>query len=325
MNSSEKREYDIFISYRRETGFYMAQVIYEKFTSSGYSVFMDKNLDSGEYEEKIRSAAEGCKNFLQVLFPSDLEECKNSSGWLSKEASWALESKKANIIPVMCDNFRWPADSTLLSSAMKAVAGNQGVDIHKGISFDSDMCILEGYLKNVTPDKSQMGDVEFFRYNLEERTDMSVQGVDMAFHAGSPWCMPGAKMDIMTASLEKGVHWRVIINTVKAAESIAKYMRDKKAGYVSFKDAAKNWKRMAENYPGLLEIRECAIPMIHVYHGVRFTDKDNMPCGEAHIKYYAYNNLRLDKAFSHRINSLSEYYSVYSNEFEFLWEQSTEI
>lgn len=33
--------YDAFISYRHDTGFYMAQVIFDKLVQNGYSVFMD--------------------------------------------------------------------------------------------------------------------------------------------------------------------------------------------------------------------------------------------------------------------------------------------
>lgn len=33
--------YDAFISYRHDTGFYMAQVIFDKLIQNGYSVFMD--------------------------------------------------------------------------------------------------------------------------------------------------------------------------------------------------------------------------------------------------------------------------------------------
>lgn len=35
------KEYDIFISYRRDGGFDLAQVIYEKLSKRGYRVFMD--------------------------------------------------------------------------------------------------------------------------------------------------------------------------------------------------------------------------------------------------------------------------------------------
>lgn len=34
--------YDTFISYRHDTGFYMAQVIFDKLVQNGYSVFMCK-------------------------------------------------------------------------------------------------------------------------------------------------------------------------------------------------------------------------------------------------------------------------------------------
>lgn len=325
VTSLKNNGYDIFISYRHETGFYMAQVIYEKFTAGGYNIFMDKTLDSGRYEEKIHEAIVNCKNFIQVLFPKDISECKKADSWLSKEAAWALENEKTNIIPVMCDGFSWPENPDGLSEAMNGVKGNNGIFIHKDITFDKNMDILEGFLKNVSPDKSEIDETEFFKFNLEQRNDLSVTGVDMAFHAGVPWFITGDKKDMMTASFNKNIRWRILINTVDAAESIAKNMRDKEALYVSFRDAHEHWKKMVSLYPDSLEVRECDIPLIRVYHSVRFIDKNNNHSAESHIKYYAYNNLRLDKAFSHKINSSSKYYSVYSNEFEFLWNQSKKI
>ena len=53
----ETYSYDIFISYSHDAGFYMAQTLYNFFTKNGYSVFMDKDLDSGKFEPKICYAA----------------------------------------------------------------------------------------------------------------------------------------------------------------------------------------------------------------------------------------------------------------------------
>ena len=36
--------FDAFISYKHQSGFYMAQVIYDKLVQNGYTVFMDKRL-----------------------------------------------------------------------------------------------------------------------------------------------------------------------------------------------------------------------------------------------------------------------------------------
>jgi hypothetical protein len=53
------KNYDVFISYRHKSGYYMSHIIYTKLCASGYTVFMDKMMDSCKYEEKIRSAYGG--------------------------------------------------------------------------------------------------------------------------------------------------------------------------------------------------------------------------------------------------------------------------
>ena len=210
---------------------------------------------------------------------------------------------------------------------MKRVSENQGITVHKDYSLDADLDKLcDGFLKNVSPSKPQITTTDFFRYNLEQRTDFCVCGVDVAFHAGVPWLRPGEQHDLLLSSLKKGTPWRVLINTADAAESIARHMRDETASYTSFSDGRMEWKKLASLYPQLLEVRECNIPLIHVYHSVRFINEQSKhEYGELHIKYYAYNNSRMDNAFEHKISSYSKYYSIYNEEFEFLWAQSKAI
>ena len=46
-------KYDIFISYRRDGGDTLAQLIYDRLTDRGYSVFLDiESLRSGEIQRK---------------------------------------------------------------------------------------------------------------------------------------------------------------------------------------------------------------------------------------------------------------------------------
>ena len=78
--------YDAFISYKHQSGFYMAQVIYDKLVQNGYSVFMDKHLKRGEFEQQIKEAVEKTRNFILVLFPKDLDSSNNENDWLRKEA-----------------------------------------------------------------------------------------------------------------------------------------------------------------------------------------------------------------------------------------------
>ena len=320
-------EYDVFISYRHETGFYMAQILYSDLIAKGYTVFMDKNMDSGKYEDKIHTAIMNSRNFISVLFPDDVSELNKANSWLNIEANWALENPTITIIPVMCDGFSWSKVDSSLTETMRCVKKNNGLTIHKDYSLDKDLdSLCDVFLKNVNPSKPKITAVEFFKYNLEEKHDYDICGVDVAFHAGSPWLMPGEKNDLLVNSLKRGIRWRVLINTVQASESIGQHMRDKTALYIPFEQVHAQWKKMAELFPEVLEVRECAIPLIHIHHSVRFTHQQTgNPYSELHIKYYAYNNTRLDNAFEHRLNSLSKYYSVYSDEFEFLWQGSKNL
>lgn len=321
------QNYDAAISYRHDTGFYMAQIIYSYLTANGYTVFMDKTMNAGKYEDKIRNAIRSTRNFLVILFPGDIEACKSEESWLSKEAQWAIDYNVPNIVPIMCDGFRCPDSDVQLSESIGIVLKNQGLSVHKDYSLDSDLDSLrDTFLKNVTPSKPSVTTDEFFRNNLSNRDGFTVESVDVAFHAGAPWLSAGEKKDMMLSSLKNNVKWRVLINTIRTAESIGKHMRDETALYTSFKQARAQWKKLAEMYPNALEVRECNIPLIHIHHCVKMKNNDTGdPYGEVHIKYYAYNNTRTDNAFEHQMSSYSKYYSIYDDEFEYLWEQSTAL
>ena len=72
-------EFDAFISYTHEFGFYMANIIYNRLISDGCRVFMDKTMKSGKYESMIRDAAANCKNFIIVLWKEKIDYFINFS------------------------------------------------------------------------------------------------------------------------------------------------------------------------------------------------------------------------------------------------------
>ena len=100
--------YDIFISYRRDGGDTLAQLIYDRLTARGYRVFLDiESLRSGKFNEKLLSVIDECKDLVVILPPNSLERCSNPGDWLYAELSHALKRKK-NIVPVMMKGFCWP-------------------------------------------------------------------------------------------------------------------------------------------------------------------------------------------------------------------------
>ena len=101
-------KYDIFISYRRDGGDTLAQLIYDRLTDRGYSVFLDiESLRSGKFNEKLFAVIDECKDVVVILPPDALERCSNEGDWLFLELTHALQERK-NIIPVMMKGFKWP-------------------------------------------------------------------------------------------------------------------------------------------------------------------------------------------------------------------------
>lgn len=102
------KEYDIFISYRRDGGFDLAQVIYEKLSKRGYRVFMDiESLRSGKFNEKLFTVISECTDFILILSPHSLDRCRNEGDWVRTEIEFAIEKKK-NIIPIQASGFTEP-------------------------------------------------------------------------------------------------------------------------------------------------------------------------------------------------------------------------
>ena len=89
-------KYDIFISYRRDGGESTARIIRDKLTEQGYRVFLDvESLRSGDFNAKLYSVIEECKDFLLILPPGGLDRCGSEDDWVRREAEYALERETA--------------------------------------------------------------------------------------------------------------------------------------------------------------------------------------------------------------------------------------
>ncbi|MBQ4559385.1 MAG: TIR domain-containing protein [Tyzzerella sp.] len=319
--------YDAFISYKHQTGFYMAQVIYDKLVQNGYSVFMDKRLERGEFEPQIKAAIEKSRNFILVLFPEDLDNCDKNTDWLRKEADWATATPNMHFIPVFCEDFKIDEVKAELPDCINKVLSSNGIKIHKDYALDTDLDELcDIALKNANPVRPLINTEEFFNSNLNEKSHLSVKSIDMAFHGGAAWLRAGTKKEILDSILKRKIPTRILINTPEAAESIAKHMRDEYALYFPFEQAGKLWSKYAADYSDVLQVRVSSIPLLRVYHNIKFNeDQLKNTHDRMHIKYYVYQNMNLEKSFEHELSSFSKYYEIYQKEFEFLWSSSTPV
>lgn len=101
-------KYDVFISYRRDGGDTLSQLIYDRLTHKGYRVFLDiESLNSGKFNEKLLEVIEECKDMVIILPPKGLDRCHNEGDWLYRELEHGIKHQK-NIVPVLMKNFEWP-------------------------------------------------------------------------------------------------------------------------------------------------------------------------------------------------------------------------
>lgn len=103
------KEYQIFISYRRDGGESLAALLCERFTRMGYCVFCDQeSLRNGKFNEKLLEIIEQCQDVLLVLPPDGLKRCvEDENDQVRREIGYALSCRK-NVIPVMMRNFVYP-------------------------------------------------------------------------------------------------------------------------------------------------------------------------------------------------------------------------
>ena len=148
---------DIFISYRRDGGYAVARLLYERFHNAGLSVFLDlEELRAGPFNEKLYEAIDQSENFVLVLPAESLERCQHESDWLRLEVEYAIQKKK-NIIPVMMSGFHFPEN---LPTSMQILPFFNGVQLSIEY-FDASVHKIMTMLRGV--------DIETPAVNLNER------------------------------------------------------------------------------------------------------------------------------------------------------------
>ena len=95
----------VFISYRRNGGETLAQLIHDRLVDRAFHVFYDiESLKSGTFDTKLYEKIEECDDFILILSPMALDRCVNEDDWVRCEIKHALKHNK-NIIPIFMRGF----------------------------------------------------------------------------------------------------------------------------------------------------------------------------------------------------------------------------
>ena len=126
-----QNKYDIFISYRRDSGAQYARILQLMLIQRGYKVFLDYDeLTDGIFSDHIKAAIKEAPVFIIVLSDGSMARCVNENDWVRQEILLASQLGK-HIVPVNPDNKFDGFPEDIPDNIKEAVAGNQ----HSEISF----------------------------------------------------------------------------------------------------------------------------------------------------------------------------------------------
>jgi hypothetical protein len=109
----------VFISYRREGGFYLARGIYDDLKARNFNVFMDlQTVGAGDFARTILTEIASRDYFLIVLTVGSMERMLDDDDWLRKELAAALAAERT-IIPVL--DVRFDFDAVAVTSALDSL------------------------------------------------------------------------------------------------------------------------------------------------------------------------------------------------------------
>lgn len=119
----------VFISYRRESSFAYAKLIFNEIRERGYDVFMDyESIDSGIFDTFILNQISSRAHFLLILTPDTLERCDEPGDWLRREIEQALDTQR-NLIPVMVGGFQFKDNEKYLTGKLADLPRYNGLSL----------------------------------------------------------------------------------------------------------------------------------------------------------------------------------------------------
>lgn len=136
----------VFISYRRGSGLYMAKNIATYLSTHGYNVFFDyDSIENGVFDKQIFKAIEESSDFILVLTENSLDNCSNPNDWVLAEVLHAKRLHKNIILATDAERFNAYPDS--LPDELDFLKQIDWTPVHPKL-FEGSMKILISRLKS---------------------------------------------------------------------------------------------------------------------------------------------------------------------------------
>lgn len=120
------RDFDVFISYRRDKGSEVARLLAEKLQARGYRVFLDVDaLGSGEWGKQLSDRIDECPDFIAIVTDGYFVRCENADDVVRREIAHAL-TRNATVVPLLVGDAKIP---------QALPADISGISAHNGVRY----------------------------------------------------------------------------------------------------------------------------------------------------------------------------------------------
>jgi hypothetical protein len=138
--------YDAFLSYRRDTGAELAQLVRGHLERRGFRVFLDvRELGAGHFDDALLTRIEESSDFVLILAPHTLDRCRQDGDWVRREIGHAIASGR-NVVPLATPDFRFP-DASELPPELATLTRHQAV-VYEHRYSDEALDKLVGMLRS---------------------------------------------------------------------------------------------------------------------------------------------------------------------------------
>jgi hypothetical protein len=142
----------VFISYRREGGSELAQLVCQFLEDKGVPTFLDvENLGAGRFGAQIRDEIEQCTHVVVVCTPGALDPRSGVEDWVYEELELALRTDSI-LIPFLTARFKWP-DRAELPRGLQHLPDYQGFPY----SHESWRSSRDRFLAMIVPRSEEAG------------------------------------------------------------------------------------------------------------------------------------------------------------------------
>lgn len=200
---------DAFISYRRDGGYLMAQLLREVLKNKGINCYLVLEEEkSGQFDIRLLDAIKNSSNFLLVLTKGALDRCVHPDDWVRREIVEAANGGK-HIIPVRYPDFEWPKNlNQEFPMEIRRLENEQGVILRPEYLQASVEKIINVYMVDVNADdnveqyhREYTNTEEFFKQSIAT-IDGQVTEINMAFRGGSEWHQKVGLVNILLKAIE---------------------------------------------------------------------------------------------------------------------------